>query len=150
MLAQVWRCLLAIKLVLAVSPTQECVLPLWSPYKAHMFGAARGLDRKVPQFHRSIVGTLCRLSVTLPRFSTDESVSATAPLFRGPGDMKPSVRGRPASLRPWKSGLPKDSQRFRLEIASKFEVKACLVSPVCLYKTEIDVSVSLPRLRYSP
>jgi hypothetical protein len=64
----------------------------WSPYKAIMSAALsrpRSQSSTVPSFHRQSVRSV--VVCDLPRFSTDESVSATAPLFRGPGD-EPSVR----------------------------------------------------------
>jgi hypothetical protein len=114
---------------LAVSSTQECVLPPCSPYEAPYVGRRssrrRSQSSTVPSFHHRYA---LSLSVTLPRFSTDESVSATAPWFRGPGDMETwtllCVDGQ--RLRQWKSRLP------RFESASKFEVQAFLVSVVCL------------------
>lgn len=90
MLAQVWRCLLAMPNCLAVSSTQECLLPLWSP------SVSAATRASIAKFHRSILRSVTVCGPPEVRFSTDDPVSATAPLFRRAGDSEPSVRGRPA------------------------------------------------------
>jgi hypothetical protein len=76
-------------------------------------------------------------------------MNQSVPLPRCSGDLEAwsllCVDGRQ-----WKSRLPRYSQRFQFESESKFAVQPFLVSAVCLYRTEIDVSRSLPRLCYSP
>ena len=72
-----------------VSSSQECVLPPWSP-------------SSIAKFHRSIFDALC-----VRRYSTDDPVSATRPLYRRGGDLEPSVRRMLETLRRWKSCLPR-------------------------------------------
>ncbi len=79
----------------------------------------------------------------LPRFGRDESVSATAPLFL-PGTWRHgafcawTASASDTGSHDCRGILDGSGSRVR---SSKFEVQAFLVSAMCLYRTEIGLSI---------
>jgi hypothetical protein len=104
-----------------VSSSQECVLPHGRRLRSRS----------------SIVPSLDALCVR--RYSTDDPVSATRPVYRRAGDLEPSVRRMLETLRQSKSCLPEASQNSALGRPSQ----GGRIRRTCRLSTEIDVSTSL-------